>query len=34
MRTTIATVGRIEETDVPPAVRDSLLAAFRQRSRS
>jgi anti-sigma factor RsiW len=31
MRTTIATVGRIEETDVPPAVRDALLAAFRDR---
>jgi predicted anti-sigma-YlaC factor YlaD len=34
MRTTIATVGRIEETDVPPAVRDSLLAAFRDRRRT
>ena len=29
LRTTIATVGRIEETDVPPELRDSLLAAFR-----
>ena len=34
MRTTIATVGRIEEGDVPPAMRDSLLAAFRDRTRS
>ena len=31
MRTTIATVGRIEEDDVPPEPRDSLLAAFRDR---
>jgi anti-sigma factor RsiW len=31
MRTTIATVGRIEEADVPPALRDTLLAAFRAR---
>ena len=34
MRTTIATVGRIEETDVPPAVRDTLLSAFRDRRRT
>ena len=34
MRTTIAAVGRIEEADVPPAMRDRLLAAFRDRSRS
>ena len=34
MRTTIATVGRIEPADVPPALRDSLLAAFRDRGRS
>ena len=34
MRTTIAAVGRIEETDVPPEVRDRLLAAFRDRERS
>jgi hypothetical protein len=34
MRTTIATVGRIEPADVPPALRDSLLAAFRDRRRS
>jgi anti-sigma factor RsiW len=31
MRTTIAAVGRIEETDVPPELRDNLLAAFRRR---
>ena len=34
MRATIATVGRIEEEDVPPDVRDMLLAAFRDRGRS
>ena len=34
MRTTIAAVGRIEETDVSPEVRDRLLAAFRDRERS
>ncbi len=34
MRTTIAAVGRIEEADVPPEVRDRLLAAFRDRGRS
>jgi predicted anti-sigma-YlaC factor YlaD len=34
MRTTIATVGRVEETDVPPVMRERLLAAFRDRSRS
>ena len=33
LRTTIATVGRIEETDVPPELRDRLLAAFRERGR-
>ena len=31
MRTTIATVGRIGEADVPPAMRERLLAAFRDR---
>jgi anti-sigma factor (TIGR02949 family) len=31
MRITIATVGRIEESDVPPEMRDRLLAAFRDR---
>jgi anti-sigma factor RsiW len=34
MRTTIATVGRIGEADVPPVMRDRLLAAFRDRGRS
>ena len=34
MRTTIATVGRIEEADVPGDMRDRLLAAFRDRGRS
>jgi anti-sigma factor RsiW len=33
MRATIETVGRIEEADVPPAMRATLLAAFRDRSR-
>jgi anti-sigma factor RsiW len=32
MRVTIATVGRIEETDVPDAMRDTLTAAFRRRT--
>ena len=34
IRTTIAAVGRIDEADVPPDVRDRLLAAFRDRERS
>jgi hypothetical protein len=34
MRTTIAAVGRIEEADVPASMRDSLLAAFRERRPS
>ena len=34
MRTTIATVGQIGEEDVPPAMRDRLLSAFRDRGRS
>jgi len=34
MRATIATVGRIEEEDVPTDVRDKLLAAFRDRNRT
>jgi len=34
MRATIATVGRIEPEDVPPDMRDKLLAAFRDRDRS
>ncbi len=32
MRITIATVGRIEESDLPPDMRDTLLTAFRGRS--
>ena len=31
MRTTIATVGRIEDEAVPAEVRDTVLAAFRNR---
>jgi hypothetical protein len=34
MRRTVATVGRIEEADVPPETRDKLLAAFRDWRRS
>jgi anti-sigma factor RsiW len=34
MRATIATVGRIGESDVPPVLRTSLLAAFRGREGS
>ena len=34
LRTTIATVGRIEQEEVPPAMRSKLLAAFRDRERS
>ena len=34
MRTTIATVGRIEPAEVPDEMRDRLLAAFRDRWRS
>ena len=34
MRTTIATVGRIEDEHVPPAMREKLLTAFRDRRRS
>jgi anti-sigma factor RsiW len=30
MRSTVATVGRISEEDVPPETRDRLLAAFRE----
>jgi anti-sigma factor RsiW len=33
MRTTIATVGRIEEEELPPDVRDRLLTAFRDWRR-
>jgi anti-sigma factor RsiW len=34
MRATIATVGRIDERDVPPEARDRLMAAFREWRRS
>ena len=34
LRTTIATVGRIEQEDVPEAIRAKLLSAFRDRGRS
>ena len=34
MRTTIAAVGRIEEEDVPPDMRDRLLNAFRDWRRT
>jgi anti-sigma factor RsiW len=34
MRTTIATVGRIDEEEVPPQARDRLMAAFREWKRS
>jgi anti-sigma factor RsiW len=31
IRTTIATVGRIEDEEVPAGLRDTVLAAFRNR---
>jgi anti-sigma factor RsiW len=34
MRTTISTVGRISEEDVPAGTRDRLLAAFREWKRT
>ena len=34
MRTTVATVGRVTEEEVPPATRDKLLTAFREWKRS
>ena len=34
LRTTIAAVGRIEEEEVPEAMRSKLLNAFRDRGRS
>ena len=34
MRATVATVGRIEEEDVPPETREKLLTAFRQWKRA
>ena len=34
LRATIATVGRIEQEEVPEAMRAKLLTAFRDRGRS
>jgi hypothetical protein len=34
IRVTVAAVGRIEEADVPPPIRDRLVDAFRDRGRS
>ena len=34
LRSTIAAVGRIEHEEVPPAMRQKLLTAFRDRDRS
>jgi predicted anti-sigma-YlaC factor YlaD len=34
MRSTVAAVGRIEKTDVPPPMRERLLVTFRDRRRS
>ena len=34
IRMTIAAVGRIGEQDVPPAIRDDLVAAFRDLRRT
>ena len=34
MRTTVATVGRVEDAALPAPMRDRLLAAFRDRDRS
>ena len=34
MRTTVETVGRIREEDLPPQARDRLLDAFRDWKRS
>jgi anti-sigma factor RsiW len=34
MRMTVATVGRIDGAEIPPAMRARLLAAFRDRHRS
>jgi hypothetical protein len=33
IRTTLATVGRVTEEDVPPETRERLLTAFRDRKR-
>ena len=34
LRTTIATVGRVQQEEVPEAMRAKLLTAFRDRGRS
>jgi anti-sigma factor RsiW len=34
MRTTVATVGRVREEDVPPETKERLMAAFRDWKRS
>jgi hypothetical protein len=34
MRTTISTVGRVDEEQVPPEARERLIAAFRDWRRS
>jgi len=34
MRTTVATVGRVCEEDVPPETKERLMAAFRDWKRS
>jgi anti-sigma factor RsiW len=34
MRATIATVGRVQDAELPAPMRDRLLAAFRDRTRS
>ena len=34
MRTTISSVGRISEEEVPPETRDKLLIAFREWNRT
>jgi anti-sigma factor RsiW len=34
LRTTIATLGGVQEEDVPPETRDKLLTAFRDWKRS
>jgi predicted anti-sigma-YlaC factor YlaD len=33
MRTTVATVGRVREEDLPPETRERLMAAFRDWKR-
>jgi hypothetical protein len=33
MRTTVATVGRVTEEDMPPETRERLLTAFREWTR-